>query len=647
MKKNLFIAFMCALMVFIAVSCEEPHTHSFSSEWKSDANSHWHECTCGAKDGEAAHSYEVVNDGEKLVKKCTVCGYVSSDEVTGTLVSTADALKTALSGDATAIYLGADITIDAAIEFKKSLIIDLNGKTLNFAVTTSSKDSGAFELKKATNAYTTVTIKNGNIKGTMTGSNTNTFTIYENAGLFLDNVTMDVTCNRGIQILYYECSATINIKSSNLKVNNGWYVVATNASVSNGKYSNGNTINIEKSTLEVTNTKDDCTGLLLNVPGTYTIKDSSIKGGRQAAILRGGDYTISNSTFEYTANNDENKLKETTNWESGNAVPNAAIVIGNRTASAYEYPTKVTFEGTNTLTVPTSTEELTSYHLYVYQADAIEEKDRTVKVTGDINPEWTVNSNMNGALYPSAKIGNTLYTFEDAVTKAPAGSTITLFRDLDLTEYKKESDSKTNNLFNFNDNVTVDLSGHTITQNNFGIVWSGKDLHIKNGTMSASNNGSYALFIWPNGSDEENKKTTVSKTAYLTNVKCTAGINVSAHNLVIDKDCIIDGDGTQYRALWAQSSAQVTINGGEFIGGKDNILGVDSTSTITVKGGTFKKGSNTVTTSLCYVGTVTDKKGSIIITGGTFELDPSTYVDTNSYKVEKNTTANTWTVSVK
>lgn len=33
------------------------HGHGYGNEWKSDAASHWHECSCGDKSGEAAHSF--------------------------------------------------------------------------------------------------------------------------------------------------------------------------------------------------------------------------------------------------------------------------------------------------------------------------------------------------------------------------------------------------------------------------------------------------------------------------------------------------------------------------------------------------------------------------------------------------------------
>ena len=50
---------------------EISHTHDFGTDWESDAFNHWHKCsTCGAKDAEAAHSYDDDQD-----KDCNICGY--------------------------------------------------------------------------------------------------------------------------------------------------------------------------------------------------------------------------------------------------------------------------------------------------------------------------------------------------------------------------------------------------------------------------------------------------------------------------------------------------------------------------------------------------------------------------------------------
>ena len=64
------------------------HTHSYGSEWKNDADNHWHECSCGDKKDTAAHTAgewiidtpaTATADGTKH-KECTVCGYTMTIE---------------------------------------------------------------------------------------------------------------------------------------------------------------------------------------------------------------------------------------------------------------------------------------------------------------------------------------------------------------------------------------------------------------------------------------------------------------------------------------------------------------------------------------------------------------------------------------
>ena len=64
------------------------HTHSYGSEWKYDADNHWHECSCGDKKDVAAHTAgdwiidtpaTATADGTKH-KECTVCGYTMATE---------------------------------------------------------------------------------------------------------------------------------------------------------------------------------------------------------------------------------------------------------------------------------------------------------------------------------------------------------------------------------------------------------------------------------------------------------------------------------------------------------------------------------------------------------------------------------------
>ena len=62
-------------------------SHTFSTEWKTDADKHWHGCTnCGEKGSEAAHTFEWVTDKAATEEatglkheECTVCGYKQNE----------------------------------------------------------------------------------------------------------------------------------------------------------------------------------------------------------------------------------------------------------------------------------------------------------------------------------------------------------------------------------------------------------------------------------------------------------------------------------------------------------------------------------------------------------------------------------------
>ena len=62
------------------------HIHDYGTEWKSNADNHWHECNCGDKKDEAAHSFKWVIDkaATKVAtgikhEECTVCGAKRSE----------------------------------------------------------------------------------------------------------------------------------------------------------------------------------------------------------------------------------------------------------------------------------------------------------------------------------------------------------------------------------------------------------------------------------------------------------------------------------------------------------------------------------------------------------------------------------------
>ena len=77
-----------AVYSFMLTPLGASHTHTYGTEWKSDAYKHWHECSCGAKSEEAAHTAgewiidtpaTATTSGSKH-KECTVCGYTTATE---------------------------------------------------------------------------------------------------------------------------------------------------------------------------------------------------------------------------------------------------------------------------------------------------------------------------------------------------------------------------------------------------------------------------------------------------------------------------------------------------------------------------------------------------------------------------------------
>ncbi len=79
-------------VVITAPEVIPPLGHSFGTEWKVDANNHWHECTCGEKADVAAHTYgewtttkatTAIEAGSRE-KSCTVCGYKVTESIPAT-----------------------------------------------------------------------------------------------------------------------------------------------------------------------------------------------------------------------------------------------------------------------------------------------------------------------------------------------------------------------------------------------------------------------------------------------------------------------------------------------------------------------------------------------------------------------------------
>jgi len=237
------------------------------------------------------------------------------------------------------IQLQGDVTVDCNdYEYYKIFedatgAIDLGGYTLSMKDTLMENGES-------------LTIRNGTIK--IGESDYPGFELGGGVSLTLENVTYNINGMTAIGPLGN--AAQINIINSTI-VTKGTYCVATNAktdAVSDElKFSDNVMINIENSTLVANgDSKDNC-AICMNVPGTLNIKNSTITGDRQAVLVRGGTATIKNSELICTNTYENGKnLYLDEDWKTGNEVPMAALVVGNRRDGSYNYTTSCTLIGT-------------------------------------------------------------------------------------------------------------------------------------------------------------------------------------------------------------------------------------------------------------------------------------------------------------
>ena len=239
------------------------------------------------------------------------------------------------------VRLTADIeeTLDTKFTFPAGhnlYAINLNGKTLSITGPDSITvpEGAALDLKNGTFNLTMNNTTNGT-KANLCGDN--------DATISLDHVTYTGSHSA----LYPNANhVTISITDSTVTAK-GVYGVSTNAKT---PVVEGEKIYITRSTVQAVAENGDSTGVLINVPGILEITDSTISGGRQGVVVRGGTATISRSTIEsrgeYNGNpsfsNDEYEY-----WGTGNEVAYAALCIGSYSTSAYAYTSDVTVTGTD------------------------------------------------------------------------------------------------------------------------------------------------------------------------------------------------------------------------------------------------------------------------------------------------------------
>lgn len=281
----------------------------------------WRDNTTGTGYEIGTASYETA-DGNTYVSLATAVAASEGNPVTLTE-------NTVYRGAALPLYTAPEAgaaTFSAKSEVSGSAtVIDLGGNTLTayVDVTTSITGEGSF-----------LTIQNGALDITLSYTNYGTVAVFNpQAGTTMSLYDVEYTTNGAA--LYPEGSAAeVNVINSTITA--PIYAVGTNA----GDESHyGIKIRIEGSTL--TTTDVDSLPVLINIPDSLEIKDSTLQGGgRQGLIVRGGSATVENTTITTLGTYSGNTYLDRT-WGSGNEVPLAAVVVGDR-SNAYKYPATLT-----------------------------------------------------------------------------------------------------------------------------------------------------------------------------------------------------------------------------------------------------------------------------------------------------------------
>lgn len=246
------------------------------------------------------------------------------------VISSVDRLMNALENGGR-VMLAQDMEIDRNSEestgpdddpnrivVEEDVEIDLNGHKLTLKGESRMAANNA-EIK----------ISNGNIESESQSAEIFRFFANEGGKVVVEDVYMNVSGTTGVGFNPGANNARLEVRNSTIVA--GKYAVGTNAAK---PVASGAEIVIEKSILKAQ------TPILVNIDAKIKITDCTFEGTVQGGLFRGGQYEVTGSTFilnSSTEQSGETYLDK--NWADGNKVPGAALVVGNRTSSAYQYPT--------------------------------------------------------------------------------------------------------------------------------------------------------------------------------------------------------------------------------------------------------------------------------------------------------------------
>lgn len=546
-----------------------------------------------------------------------------------------------------------------------------------------------------TSTGTAITIKegaaleflNGEISAmNITKASSAAITIEEGSSITLNGIIFETS---GVGLYPRGNAASVTVENSKIKAKNS-FAVSTNAATNDNHKVQINLNNSEfigKSPI------------LINVPCELNMTECSVNGSMHGVIVRGGTAYINDCTIAQSGSTADaasmagyfdNKM-----WGQGNTVNLAALTIGNKHETSYQYSTYVKMTGT-TLNV---TSPLPAVYAYANK-DAengvtLIYEDCTINgdvVYGNNSKNITVNNvEMNGKYYT---------TLQAAIDAAGAEeTTITLVNNVDE-----------NVVIAAGQNITLDLNGKTLdggttaskaALTNYGtaVITDSKT----GGTIKRSDNGPdgcyYTIFNEGTMTIKDGKvynqagaePPTWSGASLICNgANKTATLTIEGGTISQDKFIAVKNDehGTlsvtggviESKTQAVQNWKNATISGGDLTGEVMTCayLNVKGTATIsdnaningnvkvtwyragsyeatvvpevTITGGKItgdllKMSTTDGTSATNQLESATNEKGKITVTGGHFTSDPTDYKANDVYVVESNESGYSFTVT--
>lgn len=204
-------------------------------------------------------------------------------------------------------------------------------------------------------------------------------------------------------------------------------------------------------------------------------------------------------------------------------------------------------------------------------------------------------------------------------------------------------------------NTTFDLNGKTVTSPNGSLAYVGDNFTIKNGEfvgLISQHEGRYGIQIW-----DENNTHDISKGVVIENVT-TTGICLYNAEVTLKNVTSTVPDDAKYYSVYGNVYSKITIESGTYTAGSKTTAllgycvndsteagkatpdGKNPTNGFVIKGGTFITNNKPL---------YHDNSSHVapVIQGGSFDIDVSTLIDSNTYQCTLNSTTGLYDVTLK